>query len=39
MLSHERLVAEWREQGYPADVLDDVFTGNAEAFLAEIGVA
>lgn len=39
MLSHERLVADWREQGYPDDVLDDVFTGNAEAFLAEIGVA
>lgn len=39
MLSHERLVAEWREQGYPDDVLDDVFSGNAETFLTEIGVA
>lgn len=38
MLSHERLVEEWREQGYAPDVLDDVFHGNAENFLASIGV-
>ncbi len=38
MLGHERLVNEWREQGYAAEVLDDVFSGNAEAFLASIGV-
>ena len=38
MLSHERLVNEWREQGFAADVLDDVFSGNAESFLTSIGV-
>lgn len=38
MLSHERLVEEWREQGFADDVLDDVFSGNAEAFLQSIGV-
>ena len=38
MLSHERLVHEWREQGFAADVLDDVFSGNAESFLTSIGV-
>ena len=38
MLSHERLVGEWREQGFADDVLDDVFHGNAEAFLASVGV-
>jgi uncharacterized protein len=38
MLSHERLVTEWREQGLASDVLDDVFHGNAESFLASIGV-
>lgn len=38
MLPHERLVEEWRELGFSSDVLDDVFSGNAEAFLASIGV-
>jgi hypothetical protein len=38
MLSHERLVSEWQEQGFSAEVLDDVFHGNAEAFLTSIGV-
>ncbi|MFD2473634.1 amidohydrolase family protein [Amycolatopsis silviterrae] len=38
MLGHERLVAEWRAQGFSPDVLEDVFSGNAEAFLASIGV-
>ena len=38
MLSHERLVEEWREQGFADDVLNDVFHRNAEAFLALVGV-
>jgi uncharacterized protein len=38
MLSHERLVDEWREQGFSADVLDDVFHNNADSFLSSIGV-
>jgi uncharacterized protein len=38
MLDHERLVKEWREQGFESEVLDDVFHGNAESFLASIGV-
>jgi hypothetical protein len=38
MLGHERLVGEWREQGFSAEVLDDVFSGNAKSFLASIGV-
>jgi uncharacterized protein len=29
MLSHERLVQEWQEQGFAPDVLDDVFHGDA----------
>jgi predicted TIM-barrel fold metal-dependent hydrolase len=39
MLSHERLVHEWQEQGFSSEVLDDVFHGNAEAFLTSIGVS
>ncbi|WP_308818827.1 amidohydrolase family protein [Pseudonocardia alni] len=38
MLGHDHLVAQWREQGYAEDVLHDVFHGNAESFLASIGV-
>lgn len=38
MLGHERLVAEWREQGFAEDVLEDVFSRNAESFLQSIGV-
>ena len=38
MLGHERLVSEWREQGYPTEVLDDIFSGNAASFLASIGI-
>lgn len=38
MLSHERLVEEWRDQGFATDVLGDVFSGNAESFLSSIGV-
>ncbi|MDN3059787.1 amidohydrolase family protein [Streptomyces sp. SRF1] len=38
MLSHDRLVDEWTQQGFSSDVLDDVFSGNAETFLSSIGV-
>jgi uncharacterized protein len=38
MLTHERLVSEWRELGVSSEVLDDVFSGNAESFLASLGV-
>jgi predicted TIM-barrel fold metal-dependent hydrolase len=38
MLAHDRLVEEWREEGFSSDVLDDVFSGNAETFLTSIGV-
>ena len=38
MLSHDRLVDEWQQQGFSSEVLDDVFHGNAESFLASIGV-
>ncbi len=38
MLGHDRLVAEWQEKGFAPDVLEDVFHGNATAFLASIGV-
>ncbi|RYF31884.1 MAG: amidohydrolase [Comamonadaceae bacterium] len=33
MLTHERLVSEWQNEGYASDVLDGVFHGNAETFL------
>ena len=39
MRGHERLVNDWREQGYSSEVLDDVFSGNAGSFLTSIGVA
>lgn len=38
MLTHERLVKEWRELGFSSEVLDDVFSRNAESFLASLGV-
>jgi uncharacterized protein len=38
MLTYERLVTEWREQGFSQEVLDGVFSGNAEDFLKSIGV-
>ena len=33
MLSYERLVGEWRDEGYSDEVLENVFHRNAEAFL------
>lgn len=38
MLGHGRLAREWVEQGFEQDVLDDVFSRNADSFLASIGV-
>ena len=34
LLHYDKIVSDWREEGYAADVLDDIFTGNAERFLA-----
>lgn len=39
MITHERLVTEWGEQGFPPEVLDDVFSRNGENFLASIGLS
>lgn len=36
LFTYERLVRDWRAEGYPDDVLDDVFHNNAERFLAEV---
>ena len=37
LFSYERLVKDWRAEGYPEDVLERVFHKNAERFLAECG--
>ena len=37
LFSYERLVRDWRAEGYPQEVLDKVFHRNAERFLAEVG--
>jgi len=36
LFSYERLTREWREEGYSEDILERVFTRNAEAFLASL---
>ncbi len=36
LLRYERLVQDWRELGYPDDILDKVFVGNAQALFAEL---
>jgi predicted TIM-barrel fold metal-dependent hydrolase len=36
LFTYERLVNDWRKEGYPEDVLEDVFHGNAERFLAQV---
>ena len=38
LFSYERLVKDWRAEGYAPEVLDKVFYQNAERFLAEAGV-
>jgi predicted TIM-barrel fold metal-dependent hydrolase len=37
LFSYDRLVRDWQAEGYPQEVLDKVFHGNAERFLAEVG--
>ncbi len=39
LLSYERLVGDWKKEGYSEEILDKVFYGNAERFLAEMGQA
>ena len=34
LFSYERLIGEWKAEGYSQEVLDHVFTKNAEAFFA-----
>ena len=38
MLTYERLVGEWREQGYKEEILEKVFHRNAEAFFETMGL-
>ena len=38
MLSYERLVREWREEGYTEEVLEKVFHRNAVGFFRTIGL-
>ena len=37
LFDYERLVTDWRAEGYPPEILDKVFHANAERFLAELG--
>ena len=37
MISYERLDEDWKAEGYPAEILEKVFHGNAEAFFQSIG--
>jgi predicted TIM-barrel fold metal-dependent hydrolase len=36
LFTYERLVRDWRSEGYTEDVLADVFVNNAERFLAQV---
>ena len=36
LFTYERLVRDWRSEGYAAEVLEDVFVNNAERFLAQV---
>jgi uncharacterized protein len=36
LFTYERLLRDWRAEGYAEDVLEDVFHRNAERFLAEV---
>jgi len=38
LFTYERLIRDWRAEGYPEDVLDRIFHRNAERFLDELGV-
>jgi predicted TIM-barrel fold metal-dependent hydrolase len=37
LFSYERLVRDWRGEGYSEEVLEKVFWRNAERFLADVG--
>jgi len=37
LLGYERLLGDWKGEGYAEDVLDKVLRRNAEAFLATLG--
>ena len=37
LISYERLVRDWNAEGYPEDVLEQVFHGNAERFFKSLG--
>jgi uncharacterized protein len=36
LFTYERLVRDWRSEGYAEDVLEDLFVNNAERFLAQV---
>ena len=36
LFTYERLLRDWRSEGYAEDVLEDVFVNNAERFLAQV---
>lgn len=36
LFTYERLVRDWRSEGYAEEVLEDVFVNNAERFLAQM---
>jgi hypothetical protein len=38
LFAYERLVREWRAEGYPEEVLDKLFHGNAERFSEGLGL-
>ena len=38
LFTYERLVKDWRAEGYPEEILERVFHKNAQRFLAEMGV-
>jgi predicted TIM-barrel fold metal-dependent hydrolase len=38
LFTYERLVREWRAEGYPEEVLDKLFHGNAVRFAQELGL-
>ncbi len=37
LISYERLERDWRAEGYPDEILEKVFHGNAERFFASVG--
>ena len=36
LFTYERLIRDWRSEGYAEDVLADVFLNNAERFLEQV---